>query len=161
MHVTNPTGIHPAHACAVLVSGERIWVTNKCWRSIAVLAGYGEDMSVTHAPMLTAVAFQLSAALESYQMNVDALTDPWSQRRQYELVSHAFDDVRMLKGALPDLSVLMVEISICHVELMKALWLAGTSRESHDPAALQELRERHRELVSVMRERCLKVFSRE
>jgi hypothetical protein len=143
------------------VSGERIWVTNKCWRSIAVLAGYGEDMSVTHAPMLTAVAFQLSAALESYQMNVDALTDPWSQRRQYELVSHAFDDVRMLKGALPDLSVLMVEVSICHVELMKALWLAGTSRESHDPAALQELRERHRELVSVMRERCLKVFSRE
>ena len=118
-------------------------------------------MSVTHAPVLTAIAFQLSAALESYQMHVDTLSDPWSQRRQYDLVSHAFDDVRMLKGALPELSVLMVEVSICHVELMKALWLAGSSRESHDAAALQRLREKHRELVAAMRKRCLRVFSRE
>lgn len=111
--------------------------------------------------MITAVAFQLSAALESYQMHVDALTDPWSQRRQYDAVSRAYDEVRMLKGALPDLSVLMVEVSICHVELMKALWLAGSSRESHDATALEELRERHRELAGAMRERCLKVFTRE
>jgi hypothetical protein len=116
-------------------------------------------MSVTHAPMLTAVAFQLSAALESYQMHVDSLSDPWSQRRQYDAVSHAFDEVRMLKGALPELSVLMVEVSIRHVELMKALWLAGSSRESHDAPALQALREKHRELVSSMRERCVRVFS--
>jgi hypothetical protein len=118
-------------------------------------------MSISHAPEITAVAFQLSAALESYQMHVDALTDPWSQRRQYESVSQSFDAIRMLKGALPDLSVLMVEISISHVELMKALWLAGSSRESHDAQALQTLRERHRELVDSMRERCLKVFSRD
>ena len=118
-------------------------------------------MSANHAPVLTAIAFQLSAALESYQMHVDSLTDPWSQRRQYDLVSHAFDHVRMLKGALPDLSVLMVELSICHVELMKALWLAGSSRESHDAPALQALREKHREIVAAMRERCLRVFSRQ
>jgi hypothetical protein len=118
-------------------------------------------MSLTHAPVVTAVAFQLSAALEAYQMNVDALADPWSQRRQYEAVTQSFDAVRMLKGALPDLSVLMVEISIRHVELMKALWLAGSSRESHDAHALQALREGHRELVDEMRERCLKVFSRD
>jgi hypothetical protein len=118
-------------------------------------------MSMTHAPMLTAVAFQLSAALETYQMNVDALTDPWSQRRQYEAVSHAYDEVRKLKGALPELSVPMVEVSICHVELMKALWLASTSRESHNAHALQALRERHRELVASMREGCLKVFARD
>jgi hypothetical protein len=118
-------------------------------------------MSATHAPVLTAIAFQLSAALESYQMHVDSLTDPWSQRRQYDLVSHAFDQVRMLKGALPELSVLMVEVSICHVDLMKALWLSGSSRESHDARALQALREEHRELVAAMRERCLRVFSRQ
>jgi len=118
-------------------------------------------MSATHAPLLTAVAFQLSAALENYQMHVDSLTDPWSQRRQYELVSHAFDEVRMLKGAMPELSVLMVEVSIRHVELMKALWLAGSSRESHDATALHDLREKHRELVAAMRERSLRVFSRQ
>jgi hypothetical protein len=118
-------------------------------------------MSATHAPALSAIAFQLSAALESYQMHVDGLRDPWSQRRQYDFVSRAYDQVRMLKGALPELSVLMVEISICHVELMKALWLAGSSRESHDAPSLQVLRERHRELVGAMRERTLRVFSRQ
>jgi hypothetical protein len=118
-------------------------------------------MSASHAPVLTAIAFQLSAALESYQMHVDALTDPWAQRRQYECVSRAFDEVRMLKGALPELSVAMVDVSICHVELMKALWLAGSSRESHDAAALEALREHHRELVASMRERCLRMFSRQ
>ena len=41
-------------------------------------------MSASHAPLVTAVAFQLSAALESYQMHVDRLNDPWSQRRQYD-----------------------------------------------------------------------------
>ena len=114
----------------------------------------------THAPLLTAVAFQLSAALERYQMHVDSLKDPWSQRRQYDLVREAFDEVRMLKGALPELSVMMVEVSICHVELMKALWLAGSSCESHDTGALQELRDRHGALLTAMRERCLRVFSR-
>ena len=123
--------------------------------------GYGAGMSATHAPMITAIAFQMSAALESYQMRTDALTDPWSQRRQYDLVSRAYDEVRMLKGALPELSVLMVEVCICHVELMKALWLAGSSRESHDPDALRNLREKHRELLAAMRERCLRVFSRQ
>jgi hypothetical protein len=118
-------------------------------------------MSATHAPVLTAIAFQLSATLESYQMHVDSLADPWSQRRQYDLVSQAFDRARMLKGALPELSVLMVEVSISHVELMKALWLAGSSRESHDARALQKLREEHRQLVAAMRERCLRVFSRQ
>jgi hypothetical protein len=117
--------------------------------------------ATTHAPVLTPIAFQLSAALESYQMHVDGLTDPWSQKRQYEFVRNAYDQVRMLKGALPELSVLMVEVSICHVELMKALWLAGSSRESHDAAALQALRERHSALVAAMRERCLRVFSRQ
>jgi hypothetical protein len=118
-------------------------------------------MSANHAPVLTAIAFQLSAALENYQMHVDSLSDPWSQRRPYDLVSHAFDEVRMLKGALPELSVLMVELSICHVELMKALWLAGSSRESHDATALQKLREKHRECVAAMRERCVRMFSRQ
>lgn len=127
---------------------------------MAARGGYGAAMSASHAPVLTAIAFQLSAALENYQMHVDALANPWSQRRRYDLVRHAFDEIRMLKGALPDLSVIMVEVSICHVELMKALWLAGSSRESHDTPALQELRERHRELVGAMRERSLRVFSR-
>lgn len=118
-------------------------------------------MSANHAPVLTAIAFQLSAALETYQMHVEALSDPWSQRREYERVSGVFDEIRMLKGALPELSVHMVEVLICHVELMKSLWLHGTNRQAVDHSALEALRSKHRDAVSTMRSRCLRFFSRD
>ena len=113
-------------------------------------------MSASHAPLVTAIAFQLSAALENYQMHIDGLKDPWSQRRQHDLVSKVFDEVRMLKGALPELSVPMVEVFIRHVELMKGLWLSGSNQEAGD---MDELRRRHGAAVGAMRERCLRVFS--
>jgi len=117
-------------------------------------------MSVTHAPLVTAVAFQLSAALENYQMHVDELKNPWAQAAQYNAVSRVFDEVRMLKGALPELSVDMVEVLICHVELMKALWLSNATPPESDNAALDELRDKHRQAVATMRDHCLRVFSR-
>jgi hypothetical protein len=119
-----------------------------------------EAMSVTHAPLVTAVAFQLSAALENYQMHVDELKNPWAQAAQYNAVSRVFDEVRMLKGALPELSVDMVEVLICHVELMKALWLSNATPPESDNAALDELRDKHRQAVATMRDHCLRVFSR-
>lgn len=113
-----------------------------------------------HAPLVTAVAFQLSAALENYQMHFDNLANPWSQRDQYELVSRQFDEVRMLKGALPELSVAMVEVLICHVELMKALWQASATPQRTSLDRLDELRRKHRDAVEAMRQRCLRIFSR-
>jgi hypothetical protein len=109
--------------------------------------------------MVSAVAFKLSAALESYQLHVDHLSDPWSQRREYDLVSRIFDEIRMLKGALPELSVEMVEVLISHVELMKALWLSGASPQKamRDPS---QVRGRHRQAVERMYGHCLRLFSR-
>lgn len=118
------------------------------------------SQSSPQAAVVTAIAFQLSAALEDYQMHVDALSNPWSQREQYELVSRRFDEVRMLKGALPDLSVAMVEVLICHVELMKLLWLSSTPSEKNKFLSLNQVRSKHRAAVAAMRGRCLKFFSR-
>jgi hypothetical protein len=121
-------------------------------------------MSDPHSPpqtaLVTAIAFQLSAALEDYQAHVDALSNPWSQREQYDLVSRRFDEIRMLKGALPDLSVAMVEVLICHVELMKALWLSSSTPEKNNFLSLDQIRSKHRTAVEAMRARCLKFFSR-
>jgi hypothetical protein len=114
-----------------------------------------------HAPAISAIAFQLYAALENYQMHVDALTDPWSQRQQYEKVTRAFDAVRMLKGAFPELSVDMVEVLISHVELMKGLWLQGPQPDVRASAELDSSRERHRAVVALMREHSLRMFSRQ
>jgi hypothetical protein len=116
-------------------------------------------VSAHHAPALTAIAFQLSAALENYQQDMDSLSDPWSQREQYKRVSDEFDMVRMLKGALPELSVAMVEVLIAHVELMSALW-NSTAVAKSGSAALEGLRSRHRSAVEGMRARCLRFFSR-
>ena len=118
-------------------------------------------MSVTQAPAVSAIAFQLFAALENYEMQIDALANPLSQRRQYDLVGRGLDQVRMLKGALPQLSVHMVEVVICHVELMKALWLASSQGEAISEQLLGGLRAKHRDAVAAMRERCLRVFSRQ
>jgi hypothetical protein len=110
--------------------------------------------------MVTAIAFQLSAALENYQALVDDLANPWSQRKLYERLGRQFDQVRMLKGAFPDLSVPMVEVLICHVELMKALWSSNTAPHRPGPQFIEDLRRKHREAVKAMREKCLRVFSR-
>ena len=90
---------------------------------------------------------------------MDSLNDPWSQREQYKRVSDEFDMVRMLKGALPELSVAMVEVLIAHVELMSALW-NSTALAKSGSAVLEGLRSRHRSAVEGMRARCLRFFSR-
>ena len=117
-------------------------------------------MSASHAPLVTAVAFQLSAALENYQMQIDGLANPWSQSTEYNLVSRVFDEVRMLKGTFPELSVDMVEVVICHVDLMKALWLSGPNPVGSAGVAVEQARRKHRAAVATMRDRCLRVFSR-
>jgi hypothetical protein len=111
-------------------------------------------------PLLTAIAFQLSAALENYQSCMDALDNPWSDRECYEELNRKFDDVRMLKGAIPQLSVPMVEVFIAHVELMEGLWLAG-SPTGAGQCDLRALRSRHTQAVESMREQCVRIFTRD
>jgi hypothetical protein len=135
-------------------------VTVQRWGNAVSPEAYAAVMSASHAPLVTAVAFQLSAALEDYQMHVDNLVDPWSQREQYDLVSRRFDEVRMLKGALPDLSVAMMEVLISHIALMKALWLSSTVTEINQGSSTDEVRNKHRMAVAAMREQCLRFFSR-
>jgi hypothetical protein len=113
-----------------------------------------------HAPALTAIAFHLSAALESYQQHVDELVDPWAQRDGYKRVSDEFDTVRMLKGALPDLSVAMVEVLLAHVELMSALWTSTPRPDKRSGSVVDTLRGKHRRAVDAMRDRCVRYFSR-
>ncbi len=110
--------------------------------------------------MAKAIAFQLAAALENYQLQVDGLANPRSQAAQYGLVSTVFDEVRMLKGAFPQLSVHMVEVVIRHVELMETLWRLGHNPARNAAGAVQEARRKHRDAVDAMHQRCLRVFSR-
>lgn len=112
------------------------------------------------SPIPTAIAFRLTAALEAYQMHMDALRDPWKDRRLQEKLSAKFDEIRRLKGALPELSVAMVEVLMAHVELMRALWLAGASAGDEAAMRLPGLRQNHARSVQRMKDQCSRLFAR-
>jgi hypothetical protein len=118
-------------------------------------------MSASPAPALSAIALQLATALERYQLHVDEMVTFWMDRQMYSAVSHELDQIRLMKGALPKLSMEMVEVLIRHVELTNCVWNMHT-RPSPDAAGeLARLRAIHRTAVEAMREKCLKLHSGE
>jgi hypothetical protein len=91
-------------------------------------------MAAFDAPALTAIAFQLAAALDAYEQDVSALVATSFDPERYRRVSRHMDAMRMYAAALPSLSVPWVELMIRHFELTHALW-----RAQKDPAAAGEL----------------------
>lgn len=81
-------------------------------------------MSASQGPALTAVAFQLAAALEMYQQEVAGMVAAPQDAEQYQRVSRRMDEMRMYAAALPAVSVAWVELMIRHFELTHGLWRA-------------------------------------
>ncbi len=114
-------------------------------------------MSAFPRPALSAIAFQLAGALEAYQADFDRLLAGQCSLEHCKHVSRQLDEVLMLKGALPQLSVQMVELLVCHTELMQAIW--GVVRMTADEKV--DLVTRHRESTAAMRSKCLRLFCRD
>jgi hypothetical protein len=113
-------------------------------------------MSAFPRHALTAIAFQLVAELEEYQAAYDRLVTGPASLEQSRLVSGKLDELLMLKGALPQLSVQMVELLVCHTELMHVLWGAMSAT----PEERADLVERHRDATRAMRAKCVRLFCR-
>ena len=111
-------------------------------------------MSAFPKPALSAIAQQLIAALDEYQAEFDELLSGRHSLESCRQVSQRLDEVVMLKGALPQLSVQMVELLVCHTELMHVLWGAVP----RTPDGRRELVDRHREALLAMRRRCQRLF---
>jgi hypothetical protein len=118
-------------------------------------------MSASPAPALSAIALQLATALERYQLHVDEMVTFWMDRQMYSAVSHELDQIRLMKGSLPKLSIEMVEVLIRHVELTNCVWNMHTRPSPGAAGELARLRAIHRTAVEVMREKCLKLHSGE
>ncbi len=116
-------------------------------------------MSSPIKPMLTVVAFQLAAALESYQSDFDDMVQSWHDPQRYAAVNRRLEDIRMYRGALPQLSADMVEVLIAHVELVHALWDATLRPSQAAAAKIQRLREPLHRKVECMRSKCLRLCS--
>jgi hypothetical protein len=70
---------------------------------------------------LSAIAFKVVAILEAYQLHIERLAADWRNRSLYRIVAAQLDQLRSLLGALPQLAVDMVEITLCHGQLLRVL----------------------------------------
>lgn len=111
-------------------------------------------MSAFPRPALSAIALQLASELEAYQADFDRLLAGPCTLDHCKRVSAKLDEVLMLKGALPQLSVQMVELLVSHTELMQVLW--GAVRITPEDRA--DLVLRHRDATRAMRNKSLRRF---
>jgi hypothetical protein len=102
-------------------------------------------MSASQAHALTAIAFQLLAALENYEKDVAAMLHGPLDPEAYRRVSGHIDTMRMYAAALPALSVAWVEVMIRHFELTHGLWRVQRAPEAADLAQL------HAQLLDAVR----------
>ena len=119
-------------------------------------------MSNSHTPAVTAIAFQLVAALERYQAAFDELVDSWFDRSRCQTVVRLLDEIRKLRCALPQLAVDMMEVAIRHRELLQTLWTRATiSPRAAIAGEIGALRSRHRAAIETMRHKCLRLLARD
>ena len=124
-------------------------------RSRAEPGHYTFPMSAPQFQALSAIVFQLAAALESYEEDVAAMVESPMDADLYRRVSAHVDRMRMYAAALPELSVAWVEVLIRHFELTHGLWRAQTQ-----PAQVQlpALHGALREAVRRLSRRCVQLM---
>jgi hypothetical protein len=94
-------------------------------------------MSASQALALTAVAYQFSAALQSYAEDMDRLVQEGAQAERYQRISGRMDEMRLYAVSLPTLSAAWVEVLIRHFELTHKLLRAQQQRTAADLADVQ------------------------
>lgn len=110
-------------------------------------------MSMLHSGAQSAIAFQLAAALEEYEQDVERLAASRGDLELYQQVSGRMDRMRMYAASLPHVSVPWVEVLIGHFELTHCLWRIQ-SRQAQ-PDDLRAPLDRQRAAVRRLREVCL------
>jgi hypothetical protein len=102
-------------------------------------------MSASDAHVLSAVAFQLAAAVDAYDEDITRLVQSGFDPELYRRVSRQIDQMRMYAAALPPVSVSWVEVMIRHFELTHGLW-----RVQKDGTGGVELRAVHQQLQQAL-----------
>lgn len=116
---------------------------------------YAVSVSSSFRIAQPSLAFQLAAAIEGYLSEFDRLEpeDPPDARPE---VAASLERVRCMAGAFPEMSGDLVELLLCHTELLYdcggALALQAQQRE--------EVVARHREAADRMHRKCRKYFCR-
>ena len=115
-------------------------------------------MSAFEAPAFDAIAFQLVAALERYQLDAASVVDSWLDLGLYETCGKGMDEVQRYASSFPQLRAAAVELLIVHAELVQALW---RRQQAIDPGdQVKDVLVHHAACVQVMRGRALRYLHR-
>jgi len=113
-------------------------------------------MSASDAPALSAIAFQLAAALDGYEQDIAQLVRGPFDSDAYQRASGRMDAMRMYAASLPMLSVAWVEVMIRHFELTHGIW--RLQKDPADGPDLQQLHARLREAVQRLAHKCVQLM---
>jgi len=116
-------------------------------------------MFPSHQAEQRAITFQLTAALDAYEHDLQALFDTPSEAAIYQRLAQHFDQMQMYAASLPQLSVSWVALMISRAELMHALWRDAQDAGAHADGAL--LLEQHRDAVDALRRRCTRMLRKD
>jgi hypothetical protein len=119
-----------------------------------------DAMSASHAPALDAIAFQLAAALDSYELDVAEMLATWPDLQRYRDVSEQVERIRMYSAELPVVRVQWVELLIAHAELIHMLWRAQYANSTEARSQIDVVREHHADAIRSLRARCLRFLGR-
>lgn len=113
-------------------------------------------MAACDRPALSAVAFQLAAALDAYERDVARLVRGPFDMDAYQRASRHMDQMRLYAATLPMVSVAWVEVMIRHFELTHGMW--RLQKNPADPVDLQLLHERLRDALQRLSRKCVQLM---
>ena len=117
-------------------------------------------MSAFPASAIDAIAYQLVAALDRYELDTARMVDAWPDMDLYHEVSAQLEEIRMYCVPVTGVRVQWVDLLIAHAELVHVLWRVQYGRQTEDASDLQPVREHHADCIQSLRQRCLRYLAR-
>ena len=110
------------------------------------------DFQATHA-----IALQMSAALDTYEADTEAMIAAWPDFDRYRTVSGDVDLLRMYSSGLPATSVQWAELLIAHAQLVHYLWRDCYGEGGGSAEAFRQVRDHHADCIAALRSRCARL----
>ena len=114
-------------------------------------------MSGSEFQAFRAIALQMAAALDTYELDAAALISAWPDFDRYRGVSEQVDLLRMYSSGLPETSVQWAELAIAHAELVHYLWRNFYGSGGGTTEAFELVRDHHADCIAALRNRCIRV----